>query len=259
MPLFESRIIGNTEVARDYMQMDFSWPEHVASPEPGQFLTVRAGAGPVPLLRRPFGVSAFRSGPDAAASMIYWRRGTGTRILSGYEPGDSMSVMAPLGVGFPAPSQGTVPLLVAGGVGIGPILYFANTLAGSGFHPVLLLGARTKAYLPTMAIHPAVQLRLATDDGSEGFSGTAIDLLRRTIGVTAGTLELYLCGPDPMLRAGHYVALEHNIPTWVSMEQTMGCAVGACMGCAVRVTGPDQYARVCTEGPVFRSTEIVWE
>jgi len=191
--------------------------------------------------------------------MIYWRRGVGTRILSGYEADDTMSVMGALGVGFPEPAPEAVPLLVAGGVGIGPVLYFANTLAASGRHPVLLMGARTRAYLPAMTTHPQVQLRVATDDGSEGFAGTVIDLLRRTISVTAGSLELYLCGPDPMLRAGHYAAVEHDIPAWVSMEQTMGCAVGACMGCAVRVTGPEQYARVCTEGPVFRSTEIVWE
>jgi dihydroorotate dehydrogenase electron transfer subunit len=90
--------------------------------------------------------------------------------------------------------------------------------------------------------------------------GTSIDLLARLIAERAQTgtrLELYLCGPEPMLEAGSRVAREHGITAWVAMEQTMGCAVGACMGCAIPLrTG---YARVCTEGPVFDAATVNWE
>lgn len=268
MPLFEARVTANREIAHDYFQMDFTWPQDVRRPTPGQFFTIRVADGPVPLLRRPFGVSAFaaQAGPktpgggrDSLASMIYWRRGPATQLLAGNEPGDAVGVMGPLGVGFPRPADEAVPVLVAGGVGIGPILYFANELARTGRQSIMLIGARTETGLPALVIDHRVQVRRATDDGSFGMHGTAIDLLEQTIDITSGELELYLCGPDPMLKAGHASAVRHGIPAWVSMEQTMGCAVGACMGCAVRVHGPTGYARVCTEGPVFRSTEIVWE
>lgn len=280
MPLFESRIGANQEIARDYFRMDFSWPAAVARPQPGQFFTIRVAESPAPLLRRPFGVSGYASAervelqdpesgalapdgeseaPDALASMIYWRRGPGTQLLAGLEPGDQLSVMGPLGVGFPDPQPGATPMLVAGGVGIGPILYLANSLAARSIPSLLVIGARTAAYLPRVAIDPRVTVHRATDDGSEGFEGTAVELLERLIVSSDGSPEIYLCGPNPMLRAGHECAGRHGAPAWVSMEQTMGCAVGACMGCAVRVHGEVQYARVCTEGPVFRSTEIVWE
>ncbi|MFP4114623.1 MAG: dihydroorotate dehydrogenase electron transfer subunit [Spirochaetota bacterium] len=256
MPLFTASVLANEEIARDYFRMDFSWPHDVRSPAPGEFVTVRVADTSAPLLRRPFGVSAFSEG---RCSMIYWRRGPGTRLLAGYEPGDALNVMAPLGHGFPAPAGDAVPVLAAGGVGIGPLLFFANALAAEGRSPVLLVGARTGAGQPRVQVDPAVQIRRATDDGTHGFHGTVIELLERTIATTSGGAELYLCGPNPMLRAGHDVAGRLGLPAWVSMEQTMGCAVGACMGCAVRVHGPERYARVCTEGPVFRSTEIVWE
>jgi len=276
MPLFESQIVATVPVARDYYRLDFTWPADAPPPEPGQFITIRVADTSAPLLRRPFGVSGFAEGSGGAgphtggpvaaprssgpiASMIYWRRGEATRLLAGYEPGDRLDVMGPLGVGFPLPPPDAVPVLVAGGVGIGPILFFANALAAAGFAPLLLIGARETAALPAIDVDRRVQVRRATDDGSTGFAGNAIGLLDQTIEVTAGELVVYLCGPDPMLRAGHGCAGRHGLPAWVSMEQTMGCAVGACMGCAVRVNGPARYARVCTEGPVFASTEIVWE
>lgn len=266
MPLFDGRVIANYDVANDYYQMDFSWPLTVRAPAPGQFFTVRVAETATPLLRRPFGISGFvpaeahpADGPESVASMIYWRRGPATALLAGLEPGDTMGVMGPLGVGFPAPAHASVPVLIAGGVGVGPILFFANTLAAAGHSPVLLLGARTASSLPRVNVHHHLQIRRATDDGSIGYHGTVVDLLEQTIGVVSGRLELYCCGPEAMLRSAHECAERHGLPAWVSMEQTMGCAVGACMGCAVRVHGPDRYARVCTEGPVFRSTEIVWE
>ncbi len=257
MPLFTSRIVANQEIARDYYQLDFSWPESLGEPDPGQFFTVRVNPGPVPLLRRPFGFSGLRN--DGVASTIYWRRGPATRTIASFQPGDEMDILAPLGNGFPAPAPGAVPVLLAGGVGIGPILYLANRLAHCSPAPLLLVGARSRENLPELDLDSRVQLRVATDDGSKGFHGTVVALAKQTIDITAGTVELYLCGPLPMLCAGHTLAAGRGLAAWVAMEQMMGCAVGACMGCAVPVHGEHAYARVCTEGPVFASDEIVWE
>ncbi len=256
MPLFTARVLANQEVAHDYYQLDFSWISDAPRPVPGQFLTVRVGSSGVPLLRRPF---AFSDAAGERASMIYWRRGDATRAIAGYQPGDAIDVMGPLGVAFPEPTDGAVPVLIAGGVGVGPILFLANALAARAPYPILLIGARSAQGLPRVRVDGRVQLRTATDDGSAGYAGTVIDLLDRTLDITAGDVELYLCGPNPMLRAGHDLAARHGIPAWVSMEQTMGCAVGACMGCAIHLTGVERYARVCTEGPVFRSTDVDWE
>ena len=99
MPLFDSRVVANFDVANDYYQMDFEWPRDVPPPMPGQFFTVRVKDSVVPLLRRPFGVSGFDPGTDggspAVASMIYWRRGPGTVLLAGYDPGDIIGAMGP--------------------------------------------------------------------------------------------------------------------------------------------------------------------
>lgn len=258
MPLFKASVLSNVDVAPDYLQMDFSWPEGVRPPVPGEFLTIRVTRGPSPLLRRPFGISAYTPS-RGIASMIYWRRGPATRILAGYESGDMLDVMAPLGVGFTPPPKGTAAVLVAGGIGVGPILFFANELARAGREVAMLIGARSANRIPQIDIHGDVKVHRASDDGSIGFHGTAIELLETILVGSPGPRAVYLCGPNPMLKAGHECALRHGLTAWVSMEQTMGCGVGACMGCAVRVHGPEEYARVCTEGPVFRSTEIVWE
>ena len=256
MPLFTARVLANQEVARDYYQLDFSWISDAPRPIPGQFFTVRVGTSGVPLLRRPF---AFSDADSEHASMIYWRRGDATRAIAGYQPGDAIDVMGPLGIPFPQPVPAAVPVLIAGGVGVGPILFLANVLATRAPHPILLIGARSAQGLPRARVDPRVQTRTATDDGSAGFRGTAIELLDRTLDITAGDVELYLCGPNPMLRAGHELAVRRGVTAWVSMEQTMGCAVGACMGCAIHLAGDERYARVCTEGPVFRSTDVDWE
>lgn len=268
MPLFDGVVLAQREIAREYFELDFSWPAHVAAPLPGEFVTVRVSEAPVPLLRRPFGVSAFSRAPtgNGTATMIYWRRGPATRLLAGFSKGDELQVMGPLGRGFPSPKPGHRPVLVAGGVGIGPILFLANELARSTDYktpdPLMLVGARSESGLPRVETHKRVMIRVCTDDGSSGHHGTTVDMLEEALKDESVPQEIYLCGPHGMLRAGHEVALRNDVTAWVSMEQTMGCAVGACMGCVVRMNSspgaPDRYDRVCTEGPVFASTEIAW-
>jgi dihydroorotate dehydrogenase electron transfer subunit len=100
---------------------------------------------------------------------------------------------------------------------------------------------------------------ICTDDGSVGFKGTVIDCLEQLIDPDPLKTELYACGPIPMLKAAAGYASGRNIRCWVSMEQIMGCAMGACMGCVIKTVKSPGYARVCLEGPVFDSAEILWE
>lgn len=261
MTHLQTVVTGLTEVADGYFEMSFEWPEFVPGPAPGQFFTIRAGRATVPLLRRPF---AFSGMDDRGALFIFERRGQATEILAGNRDGDPLDVLGPLGNCFPSPVEGRRPVLVAGGIGIGPILFFARALASAGSNPLLLLGGRSKAKIPQAPSTAGSELIVCTDDGTAGYGGTPIDYLRERYGdraqngTLAASIELYFCGPHGLLAAGHELADRWDVQAWVSMEQTMGCAVGACMGCAVRVHSPAEYARVCTEGPVFDSRMIVW-
>ncbi len=199
--------------------------------------------------------------------MIYWKRGPATRELAAMERGTTIDMMGPLGRGFPMPSASARAVLVAGGVGIGPIVLLAHHLqeSGAGVRPLVVIGARTQSGLPKVELGDEVDVVRTTDDGSAGRAGSSIEALAAELDSYGGAQEVYLCGPHGMLRAGHDVCAERSITAWVSMEQMMGCAVGACMGCVVEVAGRDRgsndgtlYKRVCTEGPVFDSREIAW-
>jgi dihydroorotate dehydrogenase electron transfer subunit len=255
MPLFDASVVHNREIAQGYYSVEFAWPAEVPAPVPGQFATVRTSPGAVPLLRRPFAFSSFTGD---RASLIYWRRGTGTGLLATKTAGDAIDILAPLGTGWPAPDPGATPLLIAGGIGMGPIFYLASALWDAGRDARLLLGARSAALLPELPLFDRGATRRATDDGSAYERGTVMDLLEREYATLTGPAELFACGPTPMLSAVHHWAANAGARAWVSMEQQMGCGVGACMGCAVRVKSGNGYARVCTEGPVFDSTEVIW-
>ncbi len=252
-----AKIRSNSPVSDGYFEMTFDWPCDVPPPLPGSFFTVRVSEYAIPLLRRPFAFSGFDR-EQSTASMLYERRGTATRQLTTRLPGESIDILAPLGVPFPSPRSEALPVLIAGGIGMGPIFYLAAELYGAGQEAVLFVGARTNGIVPDRTEFGLVQTVFATDDGSAGVHGTVTDALVNRTDLLERRLEYFACGPLPMLRAVHQHAKARNEMCWVSVEQTMGCAVGACMGCAVRVRGPAEFARVCTEGPVFDSEEIAW-
>jgi dihydroorotate dehydrogenase electron transfer subunit len=243
------------EVADGYLEMGFEWPSFVDDPVPGQFFTLRPGNTSVPLLRRPF---AFSAAERNEARFVFERRGKGTVMLAGKRAGDPLDVLGPLGNWFPAPAPERRPVLLAGGIGIGPVVFFAGRLVRRNQDPLLVIGGRTKSRVPTAIVPSTVDHHFCTDDGSLGFCGTPTDFLRDKRSEVLRDAELFICGPKGLLSAGNELAKEWDVPAWVSVEQTMGCAVGACMGCVVRVHGPEEYARVCSEGPVFPSREIVW-
>lgn len=259
MKHFITRITSNREVANGYFEMAFEWPDTLETPVAGAFLTTRVSHSAVPLLRRPFAFS-FHDVAGSTAGILYERRGIATSQLCSRVAGDSIDVLAPLGVPFPAPSSGKRPVLVAGGIGMGPIFFLASTLAGNADSaaPVLCVGARHRDVIPSREVYDSVRTIFATDDGTLGFHGNVVEALRHSPDLLDESLEFFACGPTPMLQSIHEFASAREEKCWVSVEQTMGCAVGACMGCTVRVHGGNGYARVCTEGPVFASEEMVW-
>ncbi|AEJ62368.1 Dihydroorotate dehydrogenase, electron transfer subunit, iron-sulfur cluster binding domain-containing protein [Spirochaeta thermophila DSM 6578] len=248
-------ILEQREIARCYYLLEFSYPPTAPEPRPGQFFTMRIGNGPVPLLRRPFAFSSYRNG---RAACIYQRRGRATTMLTTHRAGDVVDIIGPLGRPFPLkPSYSRPPVLVSGGIGIGPILFLSRTLEKQGIDHLLVLGARNADLLPSHQPSRPTELVLCTDDGSTGFSGTTVDYLSSRGGL-GPEVVLYACGPTPMLKGLARLVEATGAELWVSLEQTMACGVGACLSCVVPTTGSTRYARVCTEGPVFNAKEIAW-
>jgi dihydroorotate dehydrogenase electron transfer subunit len=253
MKQFYGTIIGNKKVSPDYYKLEFSWDRKAGRPLPGQFFTIRISDNTVPLLRRPFAFSSFDT-KICTASMIYQKRGRGTKILAARETGGPLDVIGPLGKPFPMPAKRHNVLLVAGGIGLGPVLFLASRLSGAK----LVFGCRTKSLIPSSSTFAGLKPAICTDDGSAGFRGTAGDYLRSIENSMTGNTIIYACGPLPMLKSCHESAVRRGCPCFVSIEQVMACGVGACMGCAVKSAGGG-YTRACTEGPVYNSKELHWE
>lgn len=215
--------------------------------KPGQFVNIRASGSLDPLLRRP--VSVYDVSGDAV-SLLILIKGKGTTALSRLSAGDHVSLMGPLGNGFPVPEK--PPLFIAGGVGAAPFLYFSRGLD----RPVMLLGAKSSSMLPPLQDFESVMdVRIATDDGSMGAKGTVLDLLP---GLSLPDYTIYACGPTPMFRALNRLFNDcGRVKAWFSLETRMGCGFGACKGCAVEMTD-GRYSLCCKDGPVYAYNEVKW-
>lgn len=247
-------ILENHAIAENLYRLTFKWESLQPLPLPGQFVTVRCTAYTDPLLRRPLAVASFDES-TGVAGIIYQRRGKATAALAEKKAGDSLDIIGPLGNCFPLPENDTTPILIAGGIGLGPILFLHSVLRLGGYTPLLIVGFRTKSAIP-FAVCNSPDTVFCTDDGTIGFHGTAGEYLK-TVSLPAKAV-LYACGPEGLLRSVEGLAERSHISCWISMEQVMACGLGACMGCVIRVKRGNGFARVCTEGPVFPGEEIVW-
>jgi 2-polyprenylphenol hydroxylase and related flavodoxin oxidoreductases len=260
---FEAEIVENRAVAEDWRELILPWKAE--APSPGQFLTLRISPYSDPLLRRPFAFSAYeaaREGREARASIVYQLRGGATRLLSELAAGASIDALGPLGRPFSLPQPGERPILAAGGVGLGPLLFLASALrsvgrrAASGSPPLLVLGFRSAGLAPELDLPEGSVL--CTDDGSSGLRGTPVDWISANVPASRN-VRLYGCGPAPMLAALARLSAERGWHSELSAEAWMACGVGACMGCALPRSGGGGYLRACADGPVFDATAIDWE
>jgi dihydroorotate dehydrogenase electron transfer subunit len=254
---FSANILSNQPIAAEYYEIRFTWPASVPAPLAGQFVTIRVSPSTVPLLRRPLAISAFDR-ENGHAVMIYQKRGVATELLAAKSSAESLDVIGPLGSAFTAPVPAGRCILAAGGIGLGPMLFLGHSLLARSLPVTFIFGCRTKKLLPDMSLFAPLSPAICTDDGSAGYSGSAIDYLRTLRLDAAEPAVLFGCGPTAMLKALHEFSGEHGWRCQVSMEQVMACGVGACMGCVIPTRSATGYARVCTEGPVFDSKELVW-
>ena len=218
---------------------------------PGQFLHIACGEGR--LLRRPISICD-REGERLR--IVFRVKGEGTRWLAARQAGEQLDVLGPLGNGFePA---GKTLLLAGGGIGVPPLLWCA---AEAGVADAVLgFGSAAQAILLPEFAARCRQVSVVTEDGSLGRTGFVTGPLRDRL-EQGGYDALYACGPVPMLRAVAALAREFDLPCRVSMEQRMGCGVGACLVCSCRIRRADgeHYARVCKDGPVFDAGEVCWD
>ena len=260
-----AEVVENREATPGFFRMRLKAPELAGAFQPGQFFQIRLDAtAAFPLLRRPFAPS------ETAAdgfSFVYAVVGRGTRRMTGIVPGARVGVLAPLGTPYTLLPAGASALLVGGGCGAPSLAPLARRLREDGVRSTVLVGARTANMLLEHETFAKLtdRLILATDDGSLGCRGTAIDAFRREIGGNIGTVDrLYACGPLPMLKAAAALAKELGVDCVVSLEERMACGFGACVGCAVPVADAGAadgfvYRRVCHDGPVFKASALAWE
>jgi dihydroorotate dehydrogenase electron transfer subunit len=234
-------LVGRREVARGMWALGFQAGAIAREVRAGQFVNVLLRPGP--LLRRPF--SVYRTDGEVV-EIVLRAVGEGTRLLLELAMGDRVSLLGPLGRGFQLDTAMRGVTLVSGGLGVAPMPLAARDARALGLAVTWVHGARTDAERCREA--DGDEVRWATDDGSCGVRGSALDA------VPAGAPgQVLACGPNRMLAA---VAARWP-DAQVAVETYMGCGTGVCLGCAVpRTTGV--YDRACSEGPVYRADSIRW-
>lgn len=246
-------VISQREIAPDIYDM---WLETALAREagPGQFLGIYPKDKST-LLPRPISICEINE-QIGALRLVYRVAGAGTREFSGYEAGDSVSVLGVLGNGFPLEQgMGKKVFLMGGGIGVPPILELAKRLEGD---KQIILGYRDQKLFLKDDLKQNGRVYVATEDGTVGTRGNVMDAIREN-GLEAEVI--FACGPMPMLRAVKHYAGEKGIKAYISLEEHMACGVGACLGCVVKTKEIDGHshvhnARICTEGPVFEAAEV---
>lgn len=244
------QVLENQEIEKEVHLLTLQAPEIARDARPGQFVHIRVTGSYDPLLRRPF---SFHWVGEENFGVLYQVVGRGTKFLSQVRPGDSLDLLGPLGRGFDLNSASS-PLIVAGGLGVAPLLFLAQRLARN--RPTVLIGAPTKKQIlgEQRMRALAAEVRTATEDGSSGTKGVVTDLLASVLRTDH---SVFACGPREMLRAVAGICQKKGcLSSQISLEEIMGCGLGACLGCGVK-SSRGGYRRVCSEGPVFYVSEVI--
>lgn len=252
-------IIDKTWLAPHIVRLRFESESLSPLFQPGQFVNIKVSEQYIPLLRRPF--SVHRVDPKGLwFEILVQVIGQGTARLAQYEVGDSISILGPLGNRFSIPKRCSEAILLAGGLGIAPLLFLAQVLHQRHIPTRLFYGNKSHSNICCLEDFAALEIPylLATDDGSRGFKGTVIDLFsQQQHQIQSPAPVIYACGPNPMFRQLQPLAARLGWICQVSLETMMACGFGACLGCVVDSNDPsDPYKYVCKDGPVFNINEI---
>jgi dihydroorotate dehydrogenase electron transfer subunit len=286
--------ISCRDVTFDYaVEREIEWH---SSPRPLQVDAAVVHApevfAPLALLRRPFSLAGRRdTAVGVELEIIHRLVGVGTDWMSRLRVGDGVDILGPLGNRFELPPRGGLAVLVGGGVGIPPMLYLAQALEGQ--RGVAFSGALSHDLLPLTLIDDSplkpdeadprqniaefarhgIGSVICTDDGSLGFRGLVTQALEKWLDGPCtgeqGSMMIYTCGPEPMMKRVAEIAMERGIDCQVAVERAMACGMGTCQSCCIRVRKSDPmqpplvgsdwcWRLACTDGPVFRGTELLW-
>jgi dihydroorotate dehydrogenase electron transfer subunit len=250
----KAEVRSNTETMARSRLVWLDAPAIAEAAKPGQFVMVRCGEGHDPLLRRP--LSIHKTDDSGGVALLFEVVGRGTSWLSERAPGDLVDLMGPLGNGFFIQPASKRILLVAGGVGIAPLMFLFAEANKMGKNVDLLIGAQGQLYLIPVSkelLDTGVNRRVVTEDGSEGTKGLVTEWICEHAGQAD---QVFACGPPAMYRSMARLDCLKGKSVQVSLEERMACGVGACYGCTVKTrNGPKQ---VCQDGPVFDMADIVW-
>ena len=243
--LLDAVITERGELIKDVFMMAVKCEEIAKIAKPGNFIQIKPKTGNS-FLRRPLGVANVF---DNYIIFIYRKIGKGTSELSELKHGDMVSLLGPLGNAFN--TEFKRPLLVGGGMGLSPLLYYAKEHREID----VLMGGRTsdELFWEKFFAKYSKNIFIATEDGSKGEKGFNVEILPKILKENEYD-GIIACGPDPMMKRAVEVAKKFNIPVEVSLERRMGCGLGACLSCAIDTVNGRR--KVCKDGPVFKGEEV---
>ncbi len=252
------KVVSNEPLTSSINIVTMHAPEVASRFKAGQFMEIRVSESLFPLLRRPFSIHRVVGEHIEIMSKVV---GVGTKLLYEVKAGETLQTLAPLGNTFGYDKDDfDTGVLISGGIGVAPMAMLEETLRKKNKDVLNIVGARTAEELVTRYL---TNVHLATDDGTAGFKGNVVSLFSELLPSLQGKrLRVFACGPNPMLNALSNFCNAHHIPCEVSIESMMGCGIGICYGCPVRIKDSDGTIHnklLCQYGSVIDSREIVFD
>ena len=251
-------IIHNESIAENMYKLSIYAPDISSMAIPGQFVQIKIPNRQDLILRRPISIN-YTDTNSGIVELVYQIVGAGTKILSTLTSGNTLNVLGPLGQGFDIADAKNV-YLVGGGCGVAPLRFISKKWPHLKVDAFLGFRSLSSVYQREEFTNTSEKVFLATEDGSLGNAGYVTDLVAMELKNDKPDLIL-ACGPMPMLKIIQGLVKKHNIPCQISLEERMGCGIGGCLVCSCAIGKENwwQYKRVCADGPVFRSEEVLWD
>lgn len=253
-------IVENRQIAKDIYLLGVRLPSEFNLPVlPGQFSHIKIPNANEHILRRPISVNSYNQ-DTKIIQYVYQTRGAGTAKLAKAANGEAIEVIPALGKGFLMPESAQKVMLIGGGIGCAPLLYAAQYLKQCSYTAVLGFRDAEHAYQVDDFKGICENTLVCTDNGSLGTQGYVCGMAEQAIKETKPDIIL-ACGPDIVLKLVKGLSEKYDIPAQLSMETRMGCGVGACVVCNVKIGTESNwhYKRCCKEGPVFDAKEVLFE
>ena len=241
------QIIENEKVSQDIYKMSIHCSSIASISSAGQFLHIKIGEQYDPLLRRPISICSLDKS-KGNITLLYRIAGKGTKFLSFKKPKDSLDIIGPLGNGFPIVKNKKCAI-VGGGIGIAPLLELCKQID----FPDVYLGFKDEVYFANEFSKYSKEMFVFTEDGSKGIKGYPTQLLSDNIEKYD---IVYTCGPKVMMKIVKDLCDKKEVECYLSMEEHMGCGIGACLVCSCSSNIEGVYKKVCVDGPVFNSKEV---